>query len=753
MFFGYLRKRILTVILIAGLLLPLFQTPTASAATVDSGKIGIYLDQPFVQGSYASTASTLTESFDDYVMDESNIRSCNGDENFNGGLIRGTCSIMDGNELLSASTTSSTQTTGGPISKFITGYPNDHYEFDFYSSKKYIGFWWATGSTSNSVTFYSNDYPVATLNVSDVFNAIGPSPAPEDYEANASIISAIDNTPYQTKLYFGNPRSYPAVSPPPSTYPQDVNAGGREPYVYIHAFAGEGVYFNKVAFSGSGFEIDNLTTSNDSVSIDNRLVEVSQISADAEYVALPKHVLTYIANNGDSNSTNQFAFGDSIEIFNNPKRVGYTFLGWRNDHDGSIQKYLDVYTPPDSNVNLTAQWIAFSAINPARGHDNVWLNLQGEYLRQDLDHPLTPGYQSVYFIGENFDGSWVGPSAQTVISSVVTHSGNTSIDVQIPSGYKRYKFWIDACANYSAPASGECFSLHPDVVYTVAYTLNYSADSNGSISGSASQSIDVGANGVAVSAVANSGYHFVKWSDNSTSNPRTDINVVSDLSVTATFAKNQGGGGGGGGTPPPVDQIIPEVFWNPQDMYEGDKVSDLQLNATFSTPGTVVYSIPDGFIPAAGEFVITAQFTPFDQVHFKSISVARTIKVLAKNSDNQKTKSQKLKKIGVIYFNTNEYFLDAKDRKKLKDYFEIITKNPEYKVFINGHTDIRKGLDNILLSQNRARAVTKYFVYLGLKYKIIQEWYGPSRPAAPGIDKISYAKNRRVEIFQLLPSD
>ena len=42
---------------------------------------------------------------------------------------------------------------------------------------------------------------------------------------------------------------------------------------------------------------------------------------------------------------------------------------------------------------------------------------------------------------------------------------------------------------------------------------------------------------VVISATANYGYHFVKWNDNNTSNPRT-ISVTKDATYTATFAKN-----------------------------------------------------------------------------------------------------------------------------------------------------------------------------------------------------------------------
>ncbi len=67
-------------------------------------------------------------------------------------------------------------------------------------------------------------------------------------------------------------------------------------------------------------------------------------------------------------------------------------------------------------------------------------------------------------------------------------------------------------------------------------TLTYIAGSNGSISGINPQIVNYGADGSTVTAVADAGYHFVNWSDNSTANPRTDTNVTGDITVTANFA-------------------------------------------------------------------------------------------------------------------------------------------------------------------------------------------------------------------------
>ena len=73
---------------------------------------------------------------------------------------------------------------------------------------------------------------------------------------------------------------------------------------------------------------------------------------------------------------------------------------------------------------------------------------------------------------------------------------------------------------------------------TPTYTLSYTADTGGSITGSSTQIVYDGNNGSEVTAVPNSGYSFSKWSDDSTENPRTDLNITGDLSFTANFIAN-----------------------------------------------------------------------------------------------------------------------------------------------------------------------------------------------------------------------
>ena len=54
------------------------------------------------------------------------------------------------------------------------------------------------------------------------------------------------------------------------------------------------------------------------------------------------------------------------------------------------------------------------------------------------------------------------------------------------------------------------------------YSLTYTAGASGSIDGPTSQTNDHGADATTVTAIADEGYHFVRWSDARTDNPRRD---------------------------------------------------------------------------------------------------------------------------------------------------------------------------------------------------------------------------------------
>ncbi|MEG0378201.1 MAG: hypothetical protein RR614_06945, partial [Eubacterium sp.] len=68
--------------------------------------------------------------------------------------------------------------------------------------------------------------------------------------------------------------------------------------------------------------------------------------------------------------------------------------------------------------------------------------------------------------------------------------------------------------------------------------LSYTATEGGRIDGNPRQTLAKGQDGEVVTAVANTGWHFVGWSDGNAEARRQDTGVQADLQVTASFEKD-----------------------------------------------------------------------------------------------------------------------------------------------------------------------------------------------------------------------
>ncbi len=71
-----------------------------------------------------------------------------------------------------------------------------------------------------------------------------------------------------------------------------------------------------------------------------------------------------------------------------------------------------------------------------------------------------------------------------------------------------------------------------------AITYEYKASTGGALFGKTTQVLAKGDTGLPVFAQADAGYHFAKWDDGSTENPRTDIFGEANKTITATFERN-----------------------------------------------------------------------------------------------------------------------------------------------------------------------------------------------------------------------
>ncbi len=155
------------------------------------------------------------------------------------------------------------------------------------------------------------------------------------------------------------------------------------------------------------------------------------------------------------------------------------------------------------------------------------------------------------------------------------------------------------------------------------YTLTYTAGTGGTISGAPylTQTVSYGADGTTVTAVSNPGYHFLGWDDGSTDNPRTDINVTSNISVTANFAMNERPNANSQDVV--TDENVPiSITLSAVDLYNPSlafSISSYPANGTLSAIGSSSCSTGSSGFICTGTVIYTptANFNGHDSFSFK----------------------------------------------------------------------------------------------------------------------------------------
>ncbi len=121
----------------------------------------------------------------------------------------------------------------------------------------------------------------------------------------------------------------------------------------------------------------------------------------------------------------------------------------------------------------------------------------------------------------------------------MNYNGSGTAVTAVPNAGYYFVNWSDA--GIANPRTDTNVTANITVTANFAintFTLTYTAGSNGSLSGNTTQTVNYNGSGTAVTAVPNTGYHFVNWSDAGIANPRTDTNVTANITVTANFAIN-----------------------------------------------------------------------------------------------------------------------------------------------------------------------------------------------------------------------
>ncbi len=294
--------------------------------------------------------------------------------------------------------------------------------------------------------------------------------------------------------------------------------------------------------------------------------------------AAPTYTVTYDGN-GNTGGTapidgSSYLAGATVTVLSEGSLVqtGYTFAGWNTAANGSGTSYLagQMFAMPANNLTLYAQWtintytLTYTAgmggsisgttpqtVNyggsgttvtavPSTGYSfTTWSDGVLTAARTDTNVMADVNatamfaintYTLTYTAGAN--GSIVGTSPQTV-----DYGANGTLVTATPDTGYHFVSWSDGYPTAARTDMSVMADVNATATFAInTYMLTYTAGANGSISGTTPQTVNYGASGTAVTAVPDTGYHFVNWSDASTDNPRTDTNVMANISVTANFA-------------------------------------------------------------------------------------------------------------------------------------------------------------------------------------------------------------------------
>lgn len=216
------------------------------------------------------------------------------------------------------------------------------------------------------------------------------------------------------------------------------------------------------------------------------------------------YTVTWDGNGGTpSNSSSSFHYNDALGTLPTATRTGYTFKGWSTSKTGTVN--VSTTTKVTANVTYYAVWTidsytwTFDA-NGGTGDTTKTLNYNATLSTLPTASRASTAANNYTFAG------WFDTDASTGGTQLTTSTKCTG-----------NKTWY---ARWTAS--------------TRQYKLTVTAGTGGTVSGGGTYNYNASAT---LKATANSGYHFVKWSDGNTSATRT-VTVTKDATYTATFEQD-----------------------------------------------------------------------------------------------------------------------------------------------------------------------------------------------------------------------
>ena len=216
------------------------------------------------------------------------------------------------------------------------------------------------------------------------------------------------------------------------------------------------------------------------------------------------YTVTWNGNDGTpSKSSSSFHYNDALGTLPTATRTGYTFKGWSTSKTGTVN--VSTTTKVTADVTYYAVWTinsytwTFDA-NGGTGDTTKTLNYNATLSTLPTASRASTAANNYTFAG------WFDTNASTGGTQLTTSTKCT--------GNKTwYARWT---------------------ISTRQYKLTVTAGTGGTVSGGGTYNYNAS---VTLKATANSGYHFVKWSDGNTSATRT-VTVTKDATYTATFKQD-----------------------------------------------------------------------------------------------------------------------------------------------------------------------------------------------------------------------
>lgn len=258
---------------------------------------------------------------------------------------------------------------------------------------------------------------------------------------------------------------------------------------YTYAFAG---WFDTSASSGG-----------------TQLTTATKVTSNKTWYArwtstYKNYTVTWDGNSGTpSKSSSSFHYNDALGTLPTATRTGYTFKGWSTSKTGTVN--VSTTTKVTANVTYYAVWTinsytwTFDA-NGGTGDTTKTLNYNATLSTLPTASRASTAANNYTFAG------WFDTDASTGGTQLTTSTKCTG-----------NKTWY---ARWTAS--------------TRQYKLTVTAGTGGTVSGGGTYNYNASAT---LKATANSGYHFVKWSDGNTSATRT-VTVTKDATYTATFEQD-----------------------------------------------------------------------------------------------------------------------------------------------------------------------------------------------------------------------